>query len=265
MSRQARIEEVSDSASEASDPSDFDPAEFDPSPIALRKPPPADPKSALLDPSSLPSGADKYASAAEVEKYKSYQTVYPVYFDAGRSRAEGRRVGRALAVQNPLARDIVEAIGNLGLNALFEPGKLHPKDWANPGRVKVLVKADGKAVSPRVKNKHHLYTLISAHLRAHPTTPESALKLRIPNLPPPDPSKPFPTPAVPRGWKLGTILPLHSAALGGGGASDELLKEMMAGMPGMQGLAPALADSGDGEVSRRQEKKMKQKQKVIRG
>lgn len=44
------------------------------------------------------------------EKSKSYQCIYPIYFDASRSREEGRRVNKADAVKNPLARDIVDAL-----------------------------------------------------------------------------------------------------------------------------------------------------------
>ena len=73
-------------------------------------------------------------------KYKDFQCVYPVYFDKNRSRKEGRRVGIDQAVENPLAREIVTACGKLRLETLFEPTKIHPKDWANPGRVKIKIK-----------------------------------------------------------------------------------------------------------------------------
>ncbi len=49
-------------------------------------------------------------------------------------------MGREHAVENPMAREIVNACGRLRLETLFEPAKLHPKDWSNPGRVKVKVK-----------------------------------------------------------------------------------------------------------------------------
>ena len=75
--------------------------------------------------------------------------MYPVYFDKNRSRKEGRRVGRELAVENPLAREIVAACGRLRLETLFEPTKIHPKDWANPGRVKIRVKG---GLNKSVKN-----------------------------------------------------------------------------------------------------------------
>ena len=46
----------------------------------------------------------------------------------------------------------MDAVQLLGLKTVFEPGKMHPKDWANPGRVRVLVKEEGKVRNSRVKN-----------------------------------------------------------------------------------------------------------------
>ena len=52
------------------------------------------------------------------------------------------------------------------------------------------------------------------------------------------PSKePIPPPAVPRGWKMGNILPLHSPALSGGGVSENILRDMMQEMQGQGGGA----------------------------
>ena len=96
--------------------------------------------------------------------------------------------------------------------------------------------------------EHHLYTLISAHLKVHPTTPESPLRLRIQGMPPPN--GPPPPPAVPRGWKIGTVLPLHSPAVSGGGVSENILKDVMqemqgAGGPGgMANLMGAMGNAG---------------------
>lgn len=96
------------------------------------------------------------------EKSKAYQCIYPVYFDASRSREDGRRVKKEDAVRNPLARDIVDALQHVGsqvgvqLQIVFEPSKCHPKDWANPGRAKVLVKKDGKPVTAKIANSESL-------------------------------------------------------------------------------------------------------------
>ncbi|KAI4766496.1 signal recognition particle, SRP19 subunit [Aureobasidium sp. EXF-3400] len=248
MSRHARIEEVSDSDS---DPSEMDPSEFDPGLL-----------NSIIQPANIPSTAPEYPQQqqpmlqphfpgrpppdqnAERERTKHYQCLYPIYFDSLRSRAEGRRVGKNEAVANPLAQDIANACSQLPVagQVVFEPAKTHPKDWANPGRVRVLIKEDGKpAGKGSIKNKHQLYKLVAEYLRAHPTTEESPMRMRIAGLPPP--TKPVPPPAAPKGWKMGTILPLHSPALSGGGVNENYFKDMMQEMQGMQGQPgmPSLA------------------------
>lgn len=268
MSQHARIEEVSDSDLE-SDPSEQDLEDFA-APISLARP--SAPPTVPTPPSrhQIQAAAAASSSPANDLKIKKYQCIYPLYFDANRSRAQGRRVGKKFAVPNPLAREIVDAVQLLGLDTVFEPGKTHPKDWSNPGRVRVLVKENGSARNRAVQNsrfyflfslppfclspftpfpipsidalshgllppsvsktpwrpiEHHLYTLVSKHLLANPTHPESPLRLRIQGMPPPE--LPLPTPDIPRGWKMNTVLPLHSPALSGGGVSDNIIKDMM--------------------------------------
>lgn len=145
MAHNARVEELSDS-----DPEDMDPSDFDPSMEA-----PA--QSSIISPSNIPSkarpqGPPSATQRPDPELVKEWQCLYPLYFDSTKSRAEGRRVGKELAVKNPLAREVCDAVFGLGLELAFEAGKIHPKDWANPGRVRVLVKQNGKAVSRNVRN-----------------------------------------------------------------------------------------------------------------
>ena len=137
----ARVEELSDS----------DPDEVDISSVAAQssaRPTNANPT--LMNPSQIPSSSR--VNGITREDTKSWQCLYPVYFDAGRTRAEGRRVSSQLAVKNPLAREIADAVFSLSLQVAIEPEKTHPQDWANPGRVKVLVKDNGKIVNRNVKN-----------------------------------------------------------------------------------------------------------------
>jgi len=95
----------------------------------------------------------------------------------------------------------------------------------------------------------------------------------MPGLPPPDASKPYPTPAVPKGWKISEILPYYSPALSGGGVSENMFKDLMAqggqlppGMPDMSAMAAMMgggggdSGGGGGEPS----KKKKEKKKIIR-
>jgi signal recognition particle subunit SRP19 len=159
----ARIEEVSDSDSDPSEGNISDLEDFDEREILKARPsqvaaPTLPPSSHLINPNSVPAprnhsvtGHDgiQFKSTTDDSKYKDFQCIYPVYFDKTRSRAQGRRVGKENAVENPLAREIVDACGKLMLETLFEPAKLHPKDWSNPGRVKVKVKG---AKNPMVKS-----------------------------------------------------------------------------------------------------------------
>lgn len=63
----------------------------------------------------------------------------------------------------------------------------------------------------------------------------------------PPPKEPLPIPAVPRGWKMGEILPLHSPALSGGGVSENILRDMMQEMQGQGGEAiDGLGGGGSG-------------------
>ncbi|KAF2194426.1 signal recognition particle, SRP19 subunit [Zopfia rhizophila CBS 207.26] len=240
-----RIEEVSDSDSE--------PPEMDLSDIP-----------ALINPSAIPSSSmptqmlqpqsPAVRASTDREESKHYQCLYPIYFDKARTRAEGRRVGSGLAVENPLAREMADAAASLGLKTVFEPDKTHPKDWSNPGRIRVLLKQDGKQMHRNIKNKHHLYILVSQYLKQHPTNKETPLRLRIAGLPPP--KEPLPEPAIPHGWKMNTILPLHSPALTGGGVSENFLQDMMAEMQGEMGGASGSAASG-GEGKKKKDKKKK--------
>ena len=101
-------------------------------------------------------------------------------------------------------------------------------------------------------SEHHLYILVANHLKAHPTTQDSPMRLRIAGMPVPD--KPIDPPAVPRGWKIGTILPLHSPALTGGGVSENIIKDMMQeAQGGGQAVLPESSASGD--VKKRKDKK----------
>lgn len=213
--------------------------------------------------STLPATSDRSA-------FSNHQCLYPVYFDASRTRAEGRRVSAALAVKNPLAREIANACSRLRLQTLLEPEKIHPKDWSNPGRVKVALKKAGPA-SSNIANKHHLYVLVAKYLRENPTTENSpGLRLRFGNQMQPPEDKPYPKPAVPRGWKMNDYLPYLSAAMTGGGVSENLFKDMMKEMQGGADPMAALLASqtgggGGGGAGGAEEGKKKKKDKKGKG
>jgi signal recognition particle subunit SRP19 len=149
MSRNARIEEVSDS--------DSDPDIADISSITT-------PSSSSRNPSLIPANAIPSTSSSSIPTRpthnfdsttaKMWICLYPLYFDASKTKQQGRRVGKELAVQNPLARTIADGCAQLGLRCVFEAAKMHPKDWANVGRVKVEFRdeATGRPMRPHIKN-----------------------------------------------------------------------------------------------------------------
>lgn len=161
-------------------------------------------------------------------------------------------MGQERAVENPLAREIADATANLGLRTVFEGDKTHPLDWSNPGRVRVLLKHEGKRTDAAIKNKHHLYTLVATYLKANPTQKTTPFRLPIAGMPMP---KEMPEPAIPKGWKMNKILPLHSPALTGGGVSENFLQDMMAEMQG--GIEGAGGASSGAETKKKKDKKKK--------
>jgi signal recognition particle subunit SRP19 len=256
-----RVEEVSDSDPDVvSDPEEGDIDDFvdsdilrripqsqssQPAPAASMPPSAAAAAARMLDPSAP---ADQtLAHDADRSAYASFQCLYPVYFDASRTLSQGRRVPASLAVRNPLAREIANACSRLRLPTLLEPEKTHPKDWANPGRVKVGLKSTPQNPSG-VTSKHHLYVLIAKHLRQNPTSDSSpGLRIKMGGQTQPPEGKPYPKPAVPRGWKMGEYLPYLSPAMTGGGVSENLFKDMMKEMQGGgDPMAALMAGAGAG-------------------
>ncbi|KAK3320749.1 signal recognition particle, SRP19 subunit [Cercophora scortea] len=265
MPSHPRIEEVEDSDLDMSDPSEGDIDDFADTDImrqrVVEQQQPVRPQQTQPQPRpqqpQQPRGYPEMQTTTDDSAYKAYQCLYPLYFDATRSRAQGRRVSKSLAVPNPLATEIVNACASLRLSVVLEAGKLHPKDWANPGRVKVHLKGPA-AAKLGINNKHHLYLLVAAHLKKHPTTDDApALRVVVRGAPPPPqlgPGEKWPRPAVPRGWKIGELLPYYSPAMTGGGVSENFLKDMMkemggaaaggAGGPGGLDMASLLAGAG---------------------
>ncbi|KFG80646.1 signal recognition particle protein Sec65 [Metarhizium anisopliae] len=251
-----RVEEVSDSDPDvASDPEEGDIDDFIDADIMRRIPQQQPPSRSSAPPASAPSNLPGQMLAPDADRsaYSSFQCIYPVYFDASRTLSQGRRVPASLAVRSPLAREIANACSRLRLPTLLEPEKTHPKDWANPGRVKVGLKQTPQNPSG-IKSKHHLYILIAKHLQQNPTTENSpGLRVRMGGQVQPPEGKPYPKPAVPRGWKMNEYLPYLSPAMTGGGVSENLFKDMMKEMQSggdpMSALMAGAAGHGGDEGS----------------
>ncbi|MFB6110623.1 MAG: signal recognition particle subunit SRP19 [Halodesulfurarchaeum sp.] len=64
--------------------------------------------------------------------------IWPAYFDATRSRSEGRRVPESMAVEDPDPEEIAEAVRQVGYDAVIEPDLAYPRQSREEtGRVAV--------------------------------------------------------------------------------------------------------------------------------
>ncbi|KAF9069512.1 signal recognition particle, SRP19 subunit [Rhodocollybia butyracea] len=105
-------------------------------------------------------------TVTDITPYKSWTCIYPIYIDAKRPYGTGqRRVERAKSIWWPLSKDIAEATNRLGLGTLHEVNKAHPRDWENPGRVRVQWKKEGRLMNPGIKTKKQLLESISLQIQ----------------------------------------------------------------------------------------------------
>lgn len=161
-------------------------------------------------------------------------------------------MSKNLSVPNPLAFNVLHAVQHIiqpdrnRIHIAFEPDKTHPKDWSNPGRVRVELydKETHSPKHPTVHNKEFLYQEVARYLKEHPTKESDALELKIQGLPLPDKVEDLKAPR-PRGWgTMNEILPLHSPAVSGGGVKDDFFKEAMAELAQAQGQGGAGGAAG---------------------
>ncbi len=76
--------------------------------------------------------------------------IYPVYFDANRSRAEGRRIKKKAAIQNPSITELAEIATHLGLTFEIDLEAKFPRYWWIPsGRLRV-----------KKQDPHNKYSLV---------------------------------------------------------------------------------------------------------
>ncbi|KAF8551766.1 signal recognition particle, SRP19 subunit [Imleria badia] len=208
------LEEIG--ASDDDDDSSDDPDETTPGP--------ASPSHSQFRPSpSLgPSVKPPSNTVTDITPYKRWTCIYPIYIDAKRPYGRGeRRIAREKSVWWPLSKDIADATNRLGLGTLHEVNKSHPRDWENPGRVRVQWKKDGRLVNTTIKTKRQLLEMISVQIQRIkpdniPRPPYTTLSLPVV---PAVPTTKAPTstkgkqPAKPKSGNVPPLLPQKSSRL----------------------------------------------------
>ncbi|KAI0765230.1 signal recognition particle, SRP19 subunit [Fomes fomentarius] len=128
--------------------------------------PTAGPASPSLQQFRPGQGTEDSKTVTDITPYKKWTCIYPIYIDAKRPSGRGeRRIARSKSVWWPLSKDIADATNRLGLGTLHEVNKAHPRDWENPGRVRVQWKKDGRLMNPAIKTKKQLLEMISVQIQ----------------------------------------------------------------------------------------------------
>lgn len=79
--------------------------------------------------------------------------VYPAYFDADRSRSEGRRVPMDLAIEEPTVDEIAKAVQQVGYDAVIEREKTYSREFKPRGAVVVRGTEDTAKKRPRAGDR----------------------------------------------------------------------------------------------------------------
>ncbi|KIY69915.1 signal recognition particle, SRP19 subunit, partial [Cylindrobasidium torrendii FP15055 ss-10] len=117
------------------------------------------------DLASLFAAAQRSEANIDTSKYKNWTCIYPIYLSA-RAPASVRRLPQRRCVKWPLSKDITTACSSLGLPVVHESLKKHPRDWENPGRVRVQLKDEkGRLLNAMVTSKGALLMLIAQRLQ----------------------------------------------------------------------------------------------------
>lgn len=87
------------------------------------------------------------------------KVIYPAYFDAEKTRRNGRRVPEDLAVSKPSVDEVAKAVQQVGYDAVIERDIAYPRQhWERSGRV--LVKGADDAA------KNDLVQAVGAYIAA---------------------------------------------------------------------------------------------------
>jgi len=87
---------------------------------------------------------------------KKWVVIYPVYLNAKKTIAEGRKIGVSNAVDNPTSNEISEVCKFLGFECIIEPDKAYARDYTLRGRVRVRIKDETGPFNAEIKTKNAL-------------------------------------------------------------------------------------------------------------
>lgn len=80
--------------------------------------------------------------------------IWPTYLDANKTRSEGRKIPRRLAIESPRLKEIVEAAKSLGLKPVIKTDAAYPRThWMKTGVVLVDKRDTKTQILSKISNK----------------------------------------------------------------------------------------------------------------
>jgi signal recognition particle subunit SRP19 len=104
----------------------------------------------------------KMAPVYDNQKVARWVILYPAYIDAKKTLAEGRRISKLKAVENPTIQEIQQALTQLKIDFFIESTKAYPRDWSQRGRIRVrLFDEDHKSLHETIKTRKELFIQVA--------------------------------------------------------------------------------------------------------
>ncbi|KAJ2776842.1 signal recognition particle subunit [Coemansia interrupta] len=129
---------------------------------------PSPPPTGSLPPNAVRIGQTLHppSPSPDMSRYKKWVCLYPLYFDKSISLAHGRKVALGRAIYAPHGRQLLVAAKKAGFDVVYEPSKTHPRDFFNPGRVRVRLfdEGSGRPVVREVDSRKKLVDVVAREM-----------------------------------------------------------------------------------------------------
>lgn len=91
----------------------------------------------------------------------TWKILYPNYLNSSKTQQEGRLVAKEDACEDPKVVEMAQICNFYKLPNRIE-SKAYPRDWQVPGRIRYVLKQNGKLVNPEIKSKKDLLRKMGA-------------------------------------------------------------------------------------------------------
>eukprot|EP00163_Fabomonas_tropica_P009958 TRINITY_DN198_c0_g1_i6.p1 TRINITY_DN198_c0_g1~~TRINITY_DN198_c0_g1_i6.p1 ORF type:complete len:170 (+),score=41.82 TRINITY_DN198_c0_g1_i6:240-749(+) len=98
-------------------------------------------------------GKQALGNASPDDKIGRWQAIYPAYLNKKLNQKQGRRVPLSKAVNDPTLEEISDILQHLKFKVAVEFNKAYSRDFFQRGRVRLLIREEGKPVNPELPNK----------------------------------------------------------------------------------------------------------------